>query len=238
MIKNEVNPRYSHKACDEICLKAHQGYHLVTQRKGVPMIKIFLFLFLSSTQLFAEELKKDKDEDVYANKGNIDVGVSKSSPINRKDKKVSINVGAGYETVTAVFSFSLGYFVDKDLIIEARGAYGEDESEIGASTAVKRSSTASLGLKFFTNESFYIKPAFEYISVIDDDKNLVPAANAREELKGMGFSFVVGNQWQYKNFTIGVDWVGVKRVVNASTAKNDPNRNYFSLLGFYVGTTF
>ncbi len=198
--------------------------------KGVLMLRILLLSLCLSGSVFAEN-KKQKNA-YEERKGNVDVGVARSSSVNRRDKTIGVNVGAGFESVTATFSIAFNYIVDENLMIELRASDGENTTEATPTDEVDSFSSVSLGIKYFTTDSFYIKPAFEYIDARNDEDGV------SEVITGNGFSFTIGNQWQYRNLTIGVDWVGAKHIISASELENDADRTHLTFAGFYVGTTF
>lgn len=194
------------------------------------MLRILLLSLCLGNVAFAEE-KKEKNA-YEERKGNVDVGVARSSSVNRRDKTIGINVGAGFESVTATFSFALNYIVDENLMLELRVSDGENVTEKNPTDEIDNFSSVSLGVKYFVSDSFYIKPAFEYIDTRDDENGV------SQVITGNGFSFTVGNQWQYRNLTIGVDWVGAKHIISASKLEGDADRTHLTFAGFYVGTTF
>lgn len=124
-------------------------------------------------------------------------------------------------------------------------------------------SLISARYKYFIGNSFYVNSGLGYRQFVFKDKfeTLFGAAdNIDAELKStsLGVEFTIGNQWQWDNFTLGTDWIGIfvpvssnsddKYLVNGQEPEeakdlNDSSESLgktpnYELLRFYLGVTF
>ncbi|MFZ3231392.1 MAG: hypothetical protein WA160_14375 [Pseudobdellovibrio sp.] len=189
-----------------------------------------------------------------------DMGASER---NRQDKDLSIlvhPVGFG-PTGTITQGLTLGFFINPNSVINIELKNGKKFSFLGDILGQYRVNQSSLGIyyKQFTNTSFYFKAGVDYRTV-DYSYNYTGWFNSTENTQFIGSStaltFAIGNHWQFSNFTLGCDWVGINlpiiyQTISESTdgsAQNptrlaDEKDNYLkksSLLvtNFYLGFSF
>jgi hypothetical protein len=59
------------------------------------------------------------------------------------------------------------------------------------------------------------------------------------KLTGLGTGIRVGNQWQWKHFTLGCDWVGIGRVLSYfKYSESEKNFYTVTLMNVYLGWSF
>ncbi len=198
--------------------------------------------------------------------------VRDSSEFNRMNKKYEafvILTGSGPNSL-ATTGLSLGYhYTMNDLfILEGTGGrYADGFSFLSNGKSNTDLTAQSFGFHFkqFTGNSFYYRVGLDY-------RNLTYkysyGPNASSQFEEAGFkgeslaaSFYIGNQWQWENFTLGCDWIGVSAPIysqikdeyknsEAQLRNNyydDKLNNYYdvfvkrinaNVLRFYLGASF
>ena len=104
----------------------------------------------------------------------------------------------------------------------------------------------SMDVKIFTGNSFYVKPGIYYrkqtdvLSWIYNSSADNWAANEKAEIEDIGINFRIGNQWQWDNFTLGCDWIGLSRTVSklSETGNTEDLEVSGAALNFYLGLSF
>jgi hypothetical protein len=94
--------------------------------------------------------------------------------------------------------------------------------------------SGALQYKRFVDNSFYVAPEIYYLNYFED------MTYGRDfEVIGLGIGVRVGNQWQWENFTMGVDWIGVGKNL-AHFRRSDPGTDVYTatLFNFYLGLSF
>jgi len=218
-----------------------------------------------ATSAFAE-VKKTKAETNEKNKVQKKQDLDKfkrvvldESMANREGKKYSVNaILTGISFGSGSAGIEAGYHLDTNTVVglEFHSLSGLDDDQDSTFYEDRKGQAISLSLKKFTSNSFYIKPAIyhrtqnhiesgwrSYSSTTD--KWTVSSRNSTE-FTDMGVSFTIGNQWQWENFTLGCNWVGLSRSLSvldkkdtndgAPVAQNDLSSG--QLLNFYMGYTF
>lgn len=170
--------------------------------------------------------------------------VTDESIKNRENKRFQLTasfLGGAFESRAS--SLELGYFLSINEVasFEYRYLDGDsaehDESGEGFSLNVS--------YKKFVSNSFYIKPQLYYRSqnIRTYTFSTTPFFRTEEyseKFKDLGVMFVIGNQWQWENFTLGCDWLGLGGPVIIT---NDPDGYDYpelsaSVLNFYLGLSF
>ncbi len=181
---------------------------------------------------------------------DIQTANSDSSSENRKNLKFQGTLDIiGREYIAAgTTTVSLGYFLNPDNLLLIN--YSNFNGEYVDDAAIKLRAT-SVGLRRFTGNSFNYTPNIYYRRHRADyyqegSFRRIGGANIIYEDVGVGIN--IGNEWQWKNFTMGCDWFGM----NATLVKihdeeqsvghmeeADLTRGFtFNLLHFYVGVSF
>ncbi|MDG0817129.1 hypothetical protein [Bdellovibrio svalbardensis] len=191
----------------------------------------------------------------------VEMVYKNSSEHNRMDKKWTAQwqlFGAG-PNGTSESAIIGGYHLDRNSVVQLEvGSGGISGNSIFIDDKYELSgSTVGLHYKKFFGNSFYAKIGLDYRSVTYKYK--YPFTGNQEGFTGesLGAGLVIGNQWQWENFTLGCDWIGLS-LPFASTVKSETLtssdsfyrdelnsaqqrylRNGFAqALRFYVGYTF
>lgn len=188
---------------------------------------LFAILFLSNSLSRADEKPLEAE-----------LQKKTTSEMNRQDKSFEINglvAGVGIDK-TQEGGFVLGYYLNPQSIIEFDFGVGEDGDDLDITK--KRTHYAGIMFKRFFGNSFYARGGFKYhyMNALTDY-----AYGNGYEYKGERFSgvFAVGNQWQWKNFTFGIDWISVSGPISARTFDERINgENYYQNTLDYVKDRF
>lgn len=147
-----------------------------------------------------------------------------------KSHEVAISWGPDYKIVTT--QLILSKYLAANEVIGLKFGYGTDDrgnyhdSQLNISFQYKR----------FLSNSFYVSPEVTYLKFEQSEDDYYPEQN-NEFYRGFGLGFRIGNQWHFKKFTIGCDWVGVGKLVVATEDTDDLN-TYATLLNTYIGWSF
>lgn len=119
--------------------------------------------------------------------------------------------------------------------------------------------TIGANYKHFFGNSFYTKLGFDYrsISVSDIDLLYTKQSGPIGETETIVGNAAIGNQWQWQNFTMGCDWIGINPPLavlstkHETTSLNDPDNDQldrswnnlakvtsWQFLRFYLGASF
>lgn len=123
--------------------------------------------------------------------------------------------------------------------------------------------TSSYGIHYkqFTGNSFYFRVGADYRTVkyrytLRDIFTTEVTSINRFEGDSVTATFLIGNQWQWENFTLGCDWIGIalpvtSRISSESVSGSSPNSIYMKDdqdwlvknpasigLRFYLGASF
>lgn len=181
----------------------------------------------------------------------------------REDKKFTATyqvVGIGPSS-TFASGIAVGFFLEPDWIIMLEGTRGREATVFDFFDDTDVQST-SIGVhaKNFAGNSFYYRFGVDYRDIeYQYTDNFLTTTRRTFDSQSWAVSFNIGNQWQFKNFTLGCDWVGVtlplsKKYSNESVtttgslayeqqenedAKDDlTERTQINLLRFYLGASF
>ncbi|MBT4793049.1 MAG: hypothetical protein HON90_15860 [Halobacteriovoraceae bacterium] len=183
--------------------------------------------------------------------------VINESEVNREGKRFTLNTSLFGSSFSASSSaIELGYHLNTNTILSAQytklvsnsSGWNDNEAEKDIWLRDGRGHAISIGAKQFVSNSFYFKPEIysrsqEKVhsftrSYYGDDRYI---SNIKDGyIEDVGVSFKIGNQWQWDNFTLGCDWIGITKSVSAikQTGKIDQEDiNSFSVLNFYLGYT-
>lgn len=157
----------------------------------------------------------------YAQKGRVEERVTivervvekDSSAFHRLNKKLTFQYQSGgvgpisYSTQ----GFIAGYHVSPNQVLQVELTSGGDRW--GDNTSRSDGKTMGFYYKQFNGNSFYFKTGLEY-STLDRYYNYGWISNVASDgysYKGskVSASISIGNQWQWENFTLGCDWIGI-----------------------------
>jgi hypothetical protein len=177
---------------------------------------------------------------------------------NRKDKNYLITAGAiGYNFGTGTNNFEFGYHYKPNKIIglqyqEFRNSTpffsSTREEDISDYERNRKGHALILSYKSMLQNSFYIKTSL-YHRVQERVKESDSISTSENEefqkvrYEDTGLLFTLGNQWQWENFTLGCDWIGMSTVLAILNQEGDykvDNRELaeYTLLSFYIGYAF
>ena len=167
-----------------------------------------------------------------------------SSEYNRMDKKFEalvILTGSGPNAVSTT-GFSLGYHYTPNQIFLLEGTGGRLGNGFSFFSDGKSNTdltTQSFGIHFkhLTSNSFYYRFGLDYRSL---NYKYTYGPNANSQTEEIGFkaesvaaSFYIGNQWQWENFTLGCDWIGVSAPIFSDVRNEYKNSEAQLRKGYY-----
>lgn len=188
--------------------------------------------------------------------------VTMESMGNREDKEYMATLTFGGIAHTASTSaLEIGKYLDENSLATIKftsltglaASIENDESSEGDKLWDEHLSgyAVSAGYKRFSGNSFYIHPEVyyrqqKYVGNTTESYNSTTDTwtltdSETGDFSDLGVSFRIGNQWQWKNFTLGCDWVGLSRsIMNTVNGEVDTIvfGNNISLLNVYLGASF
>lgn len=181
-----------------------------------------------------------------------------SSEFHRMNKKFQATAQLAGFTVAPIdaLGINLAAFINRDALVQLEYSQGK----VGFLWTQYKATVLGLHYKRFFGNSFYVNGGVDYrnISMKTDDVFFADD-NGKEigESESLVASVAIGNQWQWENFTLGCDWIGLgvpfakldsKYDDTGFTAEErDRARNDWDDLGeathaqflrFYLGATF
>lgn len=158
-----------------------------------------------------------------------DVVIQGSSAHNRIEREFQVTAqltGIG-PSLSGSTGLQFGLFLDRNSLVVFELTKGTLWSESSLSSSRTGSTyditTNSLGVHYkkFTGNSFYYRIGGDYRTV-NYDYQFVWTASPTDtrHFKGtsLAATFVIGNQWQWENFTLGCDWVGLTMPLTSSVS--------------------
>lgn len=168
---------------------------------------------------------------------------TKTSEQNREGLKYQFvgSLSGVQHSFTPNPSVEASYFINKNTQISLRhNKYNESyESEQFSNEG----QVIQLGYKNFNSNSFYYRP-----SVFFREMKIEDTEDTSYVFRDLGVGYAIGNQWQWKNFTLGCDWVGAN--IRLSTLYYEDTKSSevlirlkgygltLDLLNFYLGLSF
>lgn len=158
-----------------------------------------------------------------------------SSEAERAKKKVEFTVSAGVDYRMSPTQVAAYYFFDKNNLLGLKAGVDRNGEE--------RQTNVALQFKHFTGNSFYIAPEVFYLNTREDEdwflNEVFNIKKSYAEYISYGVGVRIGNQWSWRHFSLGVDWIGVGRrigVVRRDT--DDLSTTTFTLFNIYAGLSF
>lgn len=176
-------------------------------------MKIFIILSMLCTCLFAQ-----------------------SSQANRSGKRLMITGSpVGFSFGSPATGFQGAYFLSEDKLIGA-GVYNISGSE-NSGTGIE------IFYKSFESNTFYFQPTISYRNIKDDDTffDFSFSEEKNYRARDIAVGIKIGNQWQFKNFTLGCDWFGYSAIVGnfGRDEEADGGRDFHvTVANFYLGASF
>lgn len=179
---------------------------------------------ISSLKKRVAELEKEREND-------------NSSRNLRKDKSYFGTIGLSNKFGMPGYNLAAGIFIDEKIVTYLnyyRGKYSSAYSR-------EKSEAIGLGAQFFTGNSFYLRSEFNYHDRFDNGIG----DPSYEEINAL---VAIGNQWQWKYLSIGVDWIGASyHLVELKKSYVDPftfssnseiDKIQFTALNLSIGLSF
>lgn len=230
---------------------------------GVEMGKIFLLLCGLFCLSFFAEAQTPSTEEIVATKETSNSVSENSSEMNRVDKKYEISlmpVGFGPNPGVST-GVNFGYYINKDSTVLLSYSYiSKGRSCWGFYSCSDSGQSFGVHYKKFVSNSFYYSFGF-YHRQVTFNEQLTNSAPDDYNYSFTGTSndvgMSIGNQWQWKTFTLGCDWIGMSypfatqidnevvtgNGVSAQSSLKQQENNYVKSmrslgLRFYMGTSF
>lgn len=158
---------------------------------------------------------------------------------NRENRNWQITIGPGIEFGIPSLSSNVAYFLKQNSVLNLRFSHRGDYTSEGGE---KDLTALKFGLKQFTGNSFYYQPNISYRSASHN-------TSVDYNLKDLNLGVRIGNEWQWENFTLGVDWIGFNQHIIEIDESVNPDGPVpssidiekslsFDFLGIYLGYTF
>jgi len=225
-------------------------------------MKVFLFIKILAISSFVWAAGDDV-EIVPRPKETI---MESSSEFNRMDKKwffdvQLLGVGPSYVTQSGI---DVGYFIDRNMLVFGEFMLGKLDD--GTFSTYADGTTGSLSIKgnslgvhfkHFVSNSFYYRAGLDYRSIKYSLRNTLSGASGDFDGRSFAITFNIGNQWQWENFNLGCDWIGISLPISNSLSHESsvtniyyPSSTYkdhqdilvknanFNVLRFYLGASF
>ncbi|MFZ4715404.1 MAG: hypothetical protein ACOYL6_16895 [Bacteriovoracaceae bacterium] len=197
-------------------------------------LKIILCILLTQVSMYSFGQTSDYQKGFDDGAKSVSTAlVSKSSKENRENKKyeISISYGPDYKEITQ--QAMLSKYIDDDNILGLKIGYTNNNT---SKYWNHYQSNISLQYKRYVSNSFYLAPEIIYLKT--QAKNSEAGSSSPDtSSSGLGAGFRIGNQWHWKNFTLGCDWIGIGQMF--AFFKNTQEVNgYATLLNTYVGYSF
>lgn len=158
-------------------------------------------LLLSSISPANEEVPSSEAQPVPELKAD-------TSEAHRQDKTLEINAllhGVGLAK-TQEMGLVLGLYVTADSLLELEWGQGREDWNDEFIGGRKRTKFASVYFKKFWGNSFYVRGGLKYVS-LDLESGWGYDSDYSFTADRLSTVVAIGNQWQWKNFSWGIDWV-------------------------------
>lgn len=139
-----------------------------------------------------------------------------SSEYNRMNKQYLLSLQAFGINPTGMAGGGLtaGMYLDRNSILFAEVTNNANQSTFFGSDYNIKGTSVGVHYKRFVGNSFYVRAGADYRTVDYKYKySSFVSSNFDSESSFIGeslaASLVIGNQWQWENFTLGCDWIGV-----------------------------
>lgn len=228
---------------------------------------VSLLLVLFTTPLFAETAPKDTDSDdskdyIVTPKAVVQTGSSEHHRIDKTHQITAILFGIG-PSISSTLGLQYGYFLKRNQLVVLEGTTGKlGYSSIDVLTGYDLDiKTKSFGAHFkhFTGNSFYYRAGLDFRTIeYNYRRNGSTTDYGKFNGTSVAANFQIGNQWQWSNFTLGCDWLGLSAPLTSSVSDKevgstapgfmagslDDDANtltkkvHLNVLRFYLGASF
>lgn len=150
-----------------------------------------------------------------------------NSQENRNGLEYQAAIGLGKLEEAPGYSLRLAKFLNPNNLIGVDFNLSSD----GATEDDEKETSFNLNFKHFLGNSFYVHPRAYYVnwSMKDEDER------HDHRVTAMGLGFSLGNQWQWDRFTLGADWLSVKKHLIYFHDEKANRHLFFGSLFIYFG---
>jgi hypothetical protein len=136
-----------------------------------------------------------------------------TSLANREGKKFAVTASVGSVFERSTVGFEVGYYLNPSEVLSASYLFDKDaEAEKNTYKGYNNFfSVARVNYKKFLGNSFYLSPSLFYKIEKEQTSYIYTDSVRNSSVSDTGVGFVIGNQWQFDNFTIGCDWIGLNQ---------------------------
>jgi hypothetical protein len=218
-------------------------------------MKVIILASLLCLPLFAVESTEGQDKEPEGKKVQYEGSkttkkakyvVANESELNREDKKFMAVMSWGSNYSTSSGGLTLSYFLDSDSLINL--SYFDLSDDNTVTDDYDDGTAIELSFKQFNGNSFYFQVYGYYRSIEETDRTnsfLFSSPDGFYRLKDAGLGIKIGNQWQWDNFTIGCDWIGLGRRIAKFSEEGSTRvfsftseRTHVTALNLYLGFAF
>ncbi len=197
----------------------------------------------------AEEVKENKEPTQEDRSNRYARVVVDESRMNRENLKFTFDFNlTGQMLQSQASGINIGYFKDLDNIIYLSYFELEHNDYDWFDEELDNGYIIEAALKHFVGNSFYIRPSiYFYSQELADDEDYDSASNSyiitdKTVYKAAGVGFNIGNQWQWENFTVGCNWIGVRKDISIMDEDGPGTDAYQEVtaefMTFYLGASF
>jgi hypothetical protein len=159
-----------------------------------------------------------------------------TSQEERAKQKVEVTSHLGINYRMASIGLGASYFLDADNLIGLKAGSGNDEG------GDLKETYFALQYKHYFGNTFYITGETFYLNSREDVNGFwgdIFYWENNADYISLGAEVRIGNQWTWKNFTMGCDWVGLgHRFVTFKKESDNVEEITLSLVNFTIGASF
>jgi hypothetical protein len=123
-------------------------------------------------------------------------GFAKTSPEERAELDYQIALSYGVDYKMPLTQLMVSKFLKQDHVLGLKIGKGAFRDQTQTDVALQ--------YKIFTSSTFYIAPEIFYLNWQEPN-----SGETDDKITGLGAQFRIGNQWQWKHLSLGVDWIGL-----------------------------
>lgn len=146
---------------------------------------------------------------------------------NRGDKTVMLTAQlAGYgPSAASTMGLNLGYYVNPNAVILIEGMKNMYSDDLGQpefnnikfdSRDSSKGQSYGVHMKLFLGNSFYVRGGVDHREFSYRYNDAANGNSSGFDSTSLALSGAIGNQWQWTNFTMGCDWIGIVRPISTT----------------------
>lgn len=157
-----------------------------------------------------------------------------SSEEERANKKFELSIQQGIDYRMSTTQASAMYFFNSHNLAGIK---------IGNRTGHEKQTNITAQYKLYLGNSFYLAPEIFYLNSREEVNGYLSSLFMKTQnyasYSSMGGGLRIGNQWSWKNFTLGCDWIGIgQRVGTFKKESSKLNDTTYTFLNLFVGINF